>query len=107
MAQSIEVQTVHGCYVPPQLGSKELAWQEPVTVVTTHTGARVRIDGTRSELITSHGSYDVSDEVPELSRGDHEALVAYWTAKAEGWAADAARITRELPTGSVEMPEAA
>lgn len=90
METAVTVRQGTGVYIPSRIGGQELVWQEPVSVVTTHTGARIRIEGTRSEMLTSHGSSNVSEDVPAVIADDHEAIVRFWEATVKGWTASAA-----------------
>lgn len=62
--------------------------QDAVTVIRTHTGAEIVVTGTRSEL----NGVNVTDDAPSQN---HDEIVAFWTAQAEGWAASAARLDRD------------
>lgn len=96
----MEVQVRKGSGVYVRSG-RELVWQAPVSTITTHTGARVRIDGTVSEIHTSHGVTNVSDDVPAVVGSDHDAIVEYWALTVEGWAVEAAHLEALVMTEGV------
>ena len=71
-----------GAYVPASIGG-EPVWQAPVSTVYVGTAPRVVITGTRSELVTTSGTIDVSTDVPANIADDHAAIVAWWSVEIE------------------------
>lgn len=67
-------------------------------MVRTHTTSRIVITGNQSELITSNGSADVSEDVPAklISKGDHAAIVEWWHAEAARWEREAIALRGQL-----------
>jgi hypothetical protein len=82
-----------GAYVPTSIGGP-LEWQEPVSTVYVGGKVRIVITGTRSELVTTTGSVDVSDDVPATIREDHGASVAWWEGEVTRQEAERAHLAR-------------
>lgn len=76
---------VHEAEVPSIAGIGGYLLQDAVTVITTHTGAEITVCGSRSTM----AGVDISSDAPA---GDHDTIVAFWQAQAEGWAASAAHL---------------
>ncbi len=71
-----------GAYVPARIGGDPV-WQQPVSTVSVGTTPRVVVTGTRSELVLSAGTVDVSADVPAAIADDHAAIAAWWSVEIE------------------------
>ena len=83
-----------GAYVPASIGG-EPVWQQPVSTVYIDDEVRVVVEGTRSELVTTSGTIDVSADVPASIADDHAAIVAWWSVEVERQEAEAETVRLE------------
>ena len=83
-----------GAYVPVSIGGEPI-WQAPVSTVYVGPAPRVVITGTRSEVVLSTGTVDVSADVPAAIADDHAAVVAWWSVEVERQEAERETIRME------------
>lgn len=83
-------QMAHAATVPSMGGVGGFVQQDDVTVITTHTGARITIEGTAVHI----GGVDITGETAAEAR-THDEIAAFWHGQAQGWAADAAHLEHE------------
>jgi hypothetical protein len=94
--QTVTVTRKHsGACVPSIGGIGGFVLEDDVTIVTTHTGAVIRVMGTRSDI----NGVDATGDAP---KGDHDAIVAFWQGEAERWAANAAHLDARADMIEVE-----
>jgi hypothetical protein len=98
MESVVSISLGTGAYV--QHGG-ESVWQQPVSTVYVGTASRVVITGTRSEIVLSTGTADVSVDVPAAIADDHESITAWWSIEVERQEAERETIRLEAERDEV------
>lgn len=84
-------QTSFAMEVPSMGGIGGFIMQPDVTVITTHTGVRIVVEGLKAEMRGNGWSLDLADETPDFLR-DHAVIAGYWYGRAKGMADEARKI---------------